>query len=81
MSAASGKSRSIIAVAGRSDPEWGARVCAFVVPRVIDDPPTLEELREHGSERLARFKLPRELQLVPEIPRTATGKIRRRFLT
>lgn len=70
-----------VAVAGRPDPEWGARVCAFVVPRVIDDPPTLDELRVFGSERLARFKLPRELHLVPAIPRTATGKVRRRSVT
>lgn len=69
-----------VAVAGRPDAEWGARVSALVVPRVIDDPPTLEELREHGAEQLARFKLPRELHLVPAIPRTPTGKVRRAAL-
>jgi O-succinylbenzoic acid--CoA ligase len=66
-----------VAVTGRPDPEWGAHVCAFVVPRLVDDPPSLEELRAHGAEQLARFKLPRELELVPTIPRTATGKVRR----
>ena len=69
-----------IAVAGRPDPEWGSRVIAFVVPAVIDDPPSLEELRAYGTERLARFKLPRELSLVAEIPRTGTGKVRRHAL-
>jgi O-succinylbenzoic acid--CoA ligase len=69
-----------VAVAGRPDPEWGSRVRAFVVPRVIDDPPSLEELRDHGAEHLARFKLPRELSLVGEIPRTRTGKVRRHAL-
>jgi O-succinylbenzoic acid--CoA ligase len=69
-----------VAVAGRPDPEWGSCVSAFVVPRVIDDPPSLEELRAHGAEHLARFKLPRELSLVNEIPRTGMGKVRRHDL-
>jgi o-succinylbenzoate---CoA ligase len=69
-----------VAVAGRPDPEWGQHVCAFVVPARIDEPPTLEELRAHGAERLARYKLPRDLRLVPEIPRISTGKVRRAVL-
>jgi o-succinylbenzoate---CoA ligase len=69
-----------VAVVGRPDAEWGTHVCALVVPRVVDDPPSLEELRAYGSEQLARFKLPRELLLVPAIPRTATGKVRRGVL-
>ena len=70
-----------VAVAGRPDPEWGQHVIAFVVPSTIDDSPTLEDLRAFGAETLARFKLPRDLQLVPAIPRTATGKVRRADLT
>jgi o-succinylbenzoate---CoA ligase len=69
-----------VAVAGRPDPEWGSRVSAFVVPRMIDDPPSLDELRVYGAEHLARFKLPRELSLVTEVPRTRTGKVRRHAL-
>ena len=69
-----------VAVTGTSDPEWGARVSAFVVPARVDDPPSLEELRAHAAEHLARFKLPRELHLVAEIPRTSTGKLRRSAL-
>jgi O-succinylbenzoic acid--CoA ligase len=69
-----------VAVAGRPDAEWGSRVSAFVVPRAIDDPPSLDELRVHGAEHLARFKLPRELSLVPQIPRTLNGKVRRHAL-
>jgi o-succinylbenzoate---CoA ligase len=66
-----------IAVAGRPDPEWGQRVVAFVVPHLVDAPPTLEALRAHAADRLARFKLPKELVLVPELPRTPSGKLRR----
>ena len=53
---------------------------SLVVPNIIDDPPSLDELRVHGAEHLARFKLPRELSLVAEIPRTGSGKVRRHAL-
>ena len=53
-----------VAVAGRPDPEWGQQVVAWVVPREPDDPPSLDELRDHCRGPLARFKAPRELVLV-----------------
>ncbi|HVD68560.1 MAG TPA: hypothetical protein VNF25_07710, partial [Actinomycetota bacterium] len=34
-------------------------------------------LREHSRERLARFKAPRELNVVDALPRTPSGKLRR----
>ena len=66
-----------VAVAGRLHEEWGQQVVAFVVPVSGDDPPSLEELRLHGAERIARFKLPRSVVSMTELPRTASGKIRR----
>jgi o-succinylbenzoate---CoA ligase len=66
-----------VAVAGRPHAEWGEQVVAFVVPRTIDDAPSLEELRDHASETLARHKAPRELVLMHELPRTTGGKLRR----
>ena len=69
-----------VAVAARPDPEWGARVVAFVVPADPADPPTLEMLRDAVSASLPRFKGPRELTLVEELPRTSDGKIRRESL-
>jgi len=69
-----------VAVTGRPDPEWGQHVAAWVVPRSIDDPPTLEELREHCREDLARFKAPRALSLEADLPRTVNGKLRRSAL-
>jgi feruloyl-CoA synthase len=68
------------AVAGRPNAEWGEHVVAWVVPRRIDEPPSLDELRGFAKERLASFKVPRELFLVPDVPRTSSGKIRRRDL-
>jgi O-succinylbenzoic acid--CoA ligase len=70
-----------VAAAGRPDPEWGQHVAVWVVPRRHGDPPTLEELARHGEPRLARFKLPREMNLLVELPRTASGKVRRPALT
>jgi O-succinylbenzoic acid--CoA ligase len=69
-----------VAVAGRADPEWGQRVTAVVVPRDPRNPPTLDDLRGHARERLAAAKVPRELTVVPSLPRTASGKLLRRLL-
>ena len=68
------------AVAGRPDPEWGQRVAAFVVPRDPANPPTLAELRAFAGERLAPAKAPRELVLLPALPRSPSGKLLRRLL-
>ena len=68
------------AVAGRPDQEWGQRVAAFVVPRDPAAPPTLTELRAFALERLAPAKAPRELVLVPALPRGPSGKLLRRLL-
>ena len=67
------------AVAGVADAEWGQVVCAWVVPRagVV---PTLSDLRDGCGARLARHKLPRRLVLVSSLPRTPSGKLKRRLL-
>ncbi len=70
-----------VGVAGTTDPEWGERVVAHVVAADPATPPTLEDLRAFAGERLSAAKLPRQLVLVDEIPRTAGGKPARRLLT
>jgi O-succinylbenzoic acid--CoA ligase len=67
-------------VRGRPDPRWGQRVVAYVVPRDPAAPPTLAELRAFALERLAAAKAPRELVLVPALPRGPSGKLQRRLL-
>lgn len=67
------------AVFGRPDAEWGEAVHARVVPRdgAEIDP---EALRAHVAYRLARFKVPKTIEVVAELPRTASGKLLRREL-
>jgi o-succinylbenzoate---CoA ligase len=67
-----------VAVWKRSDPEWGERVVAWVVPS--DHAPSLEELRQLVAEGIAPWAAPKELVLVDDLPRTAAGKVRRRAL-
>jgi hypothetical protein len=63
------------AVIGIPDAFLGEAVCACVVPTSADRPPTLEGLRRALGERLAPHKLPEELYVVDEIPRTVNGKV------
>jgi O-succinylbenzoic acid--CoA ligase len=67
------------AVYGRPDPEWGEAVVAAVVARdgAQVDP---SELRAHCAQRLARFKVPKRIEVVDNLPRTASGKLLRRAL-
>ena len=62
-----------------ADPEWGQHVGAAVVLR-----PGREladgALRDWCAARLARFKLPRTIRFVAALPRTASGKVKRRDL-
>ena len=70
-----------VCVAGASDPEWGERVVAHVVPRDGATPPTLADLRAFAAGRLSPAKLPREVVVTDAIPRTGGGKPLRRLLT
>jgi malonyl-CoA/methylmalonyl-CoA synthetase len=65
-----------VAVIGLPDEVWGDRVTACVVLRT-GQTLTLEELRSWARDRLAPYKLPRELRLLPELPRNAMGKVQK----
>lgn len=62
------------AVIGVPDPTWGEVGVAFVVLRP-GVPASAEELSLFLASRLAKFKIPREFILLPELPRTPYGKI------
>ena len=61
-----------IAVFGRPDEQWGQRVCAAYVGAVDE-----QVLRDLATERLAPPKRPKEYERVDQLPRTATGKVKR----
>lgn len=63
------------AVLGRADPEWGEAVCAVIVGSAAAD-----ELREFCAQRLAPFKIPKQISYADSLPRTASGKLLRREL-
>ena len=69
-----------VAVAGVADAEWGQRVVAWVVP-VAGAPLALADLRAFAAESLPAFMAPKELVVVPSIPRTALGKVARGALS
>lgn len=62
------------AVIGVEDAEWGERVCAALVLHA-GQTLTLDALRAWGKERLASYKVPTQLLLLPELPRNAMGKV------
>ena len=67
------------AVIGVPDSEYGQRLKAYVVP-APGASPTADDLRAYVRDHLARHKVPRDVELVDEIPRNTTGKIVRRLL-
>jgi o-succinylbenzoate---CoA ligase len=64
-------------VFARPHPEWGEAVIARVVLRAEASP---DELKQFAAERLARFKVPKAVELADALPRTESGKLLRREL-
>lgn len=70
-----------VAVVPRADEVLGQIGVAVVVPADAEAPPTLDELRAFGAERLATYKLPGALVLRDALPLTTMDKLDRRRLT
>jgi O-succinylbenzoic acid--CoA ligase len=66
-----------VLVARRDDPTWGQIVVAHVVLAPGTTDLTLDDLRGFARERLAPYALPRALEVVSSLERTALGKLRR----
>jgi fatty-acyl-CoA synthase len=68
-----------VAIVGVEDEEFGQRLRAFVVAREGADI-SEAEIQAHVRANLARFKVPREVIFLEELPRNATGKVLKREL-
>lgn len=66
-----------VVVIGLADPEWGRRVHAIVEPADPADPPTADEVIAYAKSRLAPYKVPKTVELVDAMPRSAATKINR----
>ena len=62
------------AVVGIPSPDLGEEIAAFVSLKPAISA-TAEELLDHCRERLARFKYPRQVKILKELPKGPTGKI------
>ena len=68
-----------VAAIGVDDADYGTRLRAFVV--LADGHEAGEdELKDHVKRNLARYKVPREIVFLDELPRNATGKVLKRQL-
>jgi fatty-acyl-CoA synthase len=65
------------AVVGQPDEKWGEVPVAFVTTHGELDP---EEVKEFLGGRLARYKVPKRIEVVDELPKTGTGKIQKFLL-
>jgi fatty-acyl-CoA synthase len=67
------------AVVGVDDREFGKRLRAFVVPGP-ESTRDAQEIKDYVKANLARYKVPREVIFLDELPRNATGKVLRKPL-
>jgi len=66
-------------VIGVEDTDWGWRLAAFVVLRP-DHELTGDQVKDFVKANLARYKVPREVTFIDELPRNPTGKVLKREL-
>ena len=70
------------AVVGATDPTTGQGIVAFVILRgdAVKDGDPATELRNHVAREIGPIAKPRQILVVPELPKTRSGKIMRRLL-
>ncbi len=68
-----------VAIVGMPDERWGEAPHAFVVLKA-GATATETELRNYARDHLAHFKCPQKIRFVPELPKTATGKVQKYVL-
>ncbi|HET9501365.1 MAG TPA: acetate--CoA ligase [Marmoricola sp.] len=71
------------AVVGATDPDTGQAVMAYVILRESagdGGPEVVKELRDHVAKEIGPIAKPKAIMVVPELPKTRSGKIMRRLL-
>ncbi len=68
-----------VGVCGLPDPQWGQVPIAFVIPQPGNSVAT-DELLAYTAQKLARYKQPRAIYFVEQLPYTSSGKLLRREL-
>jgi bile acid-coenzyme A ligase len=66
-----------VVVIGLPDPEWGRRVHAIIEPQQPAGPPSADDVRQFAKARLAPYKVPKTVEFVDSIPRSAATKVNR----
>lgn len=66
-----------VVVIGLRDREWGRRVHAVIEPRDKALAPSAQDVIAYAKSRLAAYKVPKTVEFVDEIPRTAATKVNR----
>ena len=64
-----------VAVVAKPDPNYSEVVAAFVVTGGGEDPALRERIVAHCTKSLAKFKVPREVIFIDELPRISIGKV------
>ena len=70
---------SEVAVVAAPDERWGEVPVAFVTA-AAGEAPEERELQQFARGRLARFKVPKRIEVVDDLPKTGTGKIQKFLL-
>lgn len=69
-----------VGVVGYPDEKWGESVKAVIALKDPEKSLELEEVRAFCREKIASFKIPKQLEIVKELPRNATGKVLKNVL-
>ncbi|MCH8332313.1 o-succinylbenzoate--CoA ligase [Candidatus Sumerlaeota bacterium] len=67
-----------VAVIGQPSPKWGESPAGIIVK--ADPSLTPEDVWKHCEDKIARFKIPKVIEFIDEIPRNPTGKVLKRIL-
>lgn len=66
-----------VVIVGTPNAVLGELICACVIPDDMDNAPDIIELRDYCKNKIADYKMPDELSIMEDFPKTASGKLRK----